>query len=121
VTVSVTLACEEGSLPVAWQPYSPHIWVEDKARRLKAGVPEDIAFATQPQIALEQIRELLAQEAPQYCVLADAGYGIDYVFRQGQSDLGLHYLVASPLPSVSGLRAWRRCHPNPKAVWAARR
>lgn len=93
VAVSVTLACEEGSLPVAWQLYLPHIWAEDKARRLKAGVPEDIAFATKPQIALQQIRELLAQEAPRHCVLADAGYGIDYAFRQGLGDLGLHYLV----------------------------
>ena len=93
VAVSVTLACEEGSLPVAWQLYLPHVWAEDKARRLKAGIPEDIAFATKPQIALQQIRHLLAQEAPRHCVLADAGYGIDYAFRQGLSDLGLHYMV----------------------------
>ena len=93
VAVSVTLACEEGSLPVAWQLYLPHIWAEDKARRLKAGIPADIAFATKPQIALQQIRDLLAQGAPRHCVLADAGYGIDYAFRQGLSDLGLHYMV----------------------------
>jgi SRSO17 transposase len=93
VAVSVSLACEEGSLPVAWQLYLPHIWAEDKARRVKAGIPEEIAFATKPQIALQQIRELLAQGAPHHCVLADAGYGIDYAFRQGLSDLGLHYMV----------------------------
>lgn len=93
VAVSVTLACEKGSLPVAWQLYLPHIWAEDKARRLKAGIPADIEFATKPQIALQQIRHLLAQGAPRHCVLADAGYGIDYAFRQGLSDLGLHYMV----------------------------
>ncbi len=93
VAVSVTLACEEGSLPVAWQLYLPHIWAEDKVRRLKAGVPADIAFATKPQIALQQIRNLLSQGAPRHCVLADAGYGIDYAFRQGLSDLGLRYMV----------------------------
>ena len=93
VAVSVTLACEEGSLPVAWQLYLPQIWAEDKARRLKAGIPADIAFATKPQIALQQIRDLLAQGAPRHCVLADAGYGIDYAFRQSLSDLGLHYMV----------------------------
>jgi len=93
VAVSVTLACEEGSLPVAWQLYLPRIWAEDKARRLKAGVPDDIAFATKPQIALQQLRDLLAQGAPRHCVLADAGYGIDYAFRQGLSDLGLYYMV----------------------------
>ena len=93
VAVSVTLACEKGSLPVAWQLYLPRAWAEDKARRLKAGVPEDIEFATKPQIALQQIQSLLRQGAPHHCVLADAGYGIDYAFRQSLSDLGLRYMV----------------------------
>jgi SRSO17 transposase len=93
VAVSVTLACEQGSLPVAWQLYLPHVWAEDGARRAKAGVPEDIEFATKPQIALQQIRGLLSQGAPRHCVLADAGYGIDSAFRQGLSDQGLAYVV----------------------------
>ena len=93
VAVSVTLACEEGSLPVAWQLYLPRAWAEDKARRLKAGVPEDIEFATKPQIALQQIQSLLRQGAPHHCVLADAGYGIDYTFRQALTDQGLLYMV----------------------------
>lgn len=93
VAVSVTLACEEGSLPVAWQLYLPHVWAEDDARRFKAGVPEDIEFATKPQIALQQIQGLLSEGAPRHCVLADAGYGIDYAFRQGLTDQGLTYVV----------------------------
>ena len=76
VAVSVTLACEEGSLPVAWQLYLPHVWAEDDVRRVKAGIPEDIKFATKPQIALQQIEDLLSEGAPRHCVLADAGYGI---------------------------------------------
>lgn len=93
VAVSVSLACELGSLPVAWQLYLPAVWAQDKARRAKAGVPEAIEFATKPQIALQQIRDLLAHGAPQHCVLADAGYGIDYAFRQGLQDIGLAYMV----------------------------
>jgi SRSO17 transposase len=93
VAVSVTLACEQGSLPVAWQLYLPHVWAEDKARRLKAGIPADIEFATKPQIALQQIQDLLSQGAPRHCVLADAGYGVDYAFRQGLSDQGLAYVL----------------------------
>ena len=46
VAVSVFLACEQGSLPVAWQLHSPEIWAEDDARRQKAGTPKDIGFAT---------------------------------------------------------------------------
>jgi SRSO17 transposase len=91
--VSVSLYCEQGSLPVAWQLYLPAAWAQDKARRAKAGVPENIEFAPKPQIALQQIRDLLAQGAPQHCVLADAGYGIDYAFRQGLSYLGLAYMA----------------------------
>ena len=93
VAVSVSLACSEASLPVAWQLYLPHNWAEDAVRRKKAGIPEDIEFATKPHIALQQIRGLLRQGAPHHCVLADAGYGIDYAFRQGLTDLGLDYVV----------------------------
>ena len=44
VAVSVSLACERGSLPVAWQLYLPESWAEDGERRQKAGIPEEIAF-----------------------------------------------------------------------------
>ncbi len=93
VAVSVSLACEQGSLPVAWQLYLPRSWAEDTGRRVKAGIPEDIEFATKPQIALQQLRKLIEEGAPRHCVLADAGYGIDYQFRQSLSDLGLAYVV----------------------------
>ena len=46
-------------------------------RRERAGVPQDVAFATKPAIALAQIERLLAQGAPKHCLLADAGYGVD--------------------------------------------
>ena len=93
VAVSVSLACAQGSLPVAWQLYLPEAWANDLLRRRKAGVPEAVGFATKPQIALQQIRALLAEGAPRHCVLADAGYGVDAAFRQGLTDLGLTYVV----------------------------
>ena len=93
VAVSVTLACQSGSLPVAWQLYLPEGWANDKLRREKAGVPQDVAFATKPAIALGQIERLLAQGAPKHCVLADAGYGVDTAFRGRLSELGLTYAV----------------------------
>lgn len=93
VAVSVSLACDQGSVPVAWQLYLPEEWVADPTRRQQAGVPEEVRFATKPQIALEQLRTLLAEAAPRHCVLADAGYGVDTAFRQALSDLGLPYAV----------------------------
>ncbi len=93
VAVSVTLASQGASLPVAWQLYLPKAWAEDEARRKKAGVPESIAFATKPAIALQQLQRLLEQGAPAHCVLADAGYGTDTAFREGLAGLGLPYIV----------------------------
>lgn len=93
VAVSVSLACDQGSLPVAWQLYLPEDWAADPKRRAQAGVPEDLRFATKTQIALAQLRTLLADGAPHHCVLADAGYGVDTAFRQALSDLGLAYAV----------------------------
>ena len=37
-SVSVSLACEAASLPVAWQLYLPKEWAADPGRRTKAGV-----------------------------------------------------------------------------------
>jgi SRSO17 transposase len=41
---------------VAYRLYLPEAWTSDAARRKKAGVPDEIGFATKPRIALEQIR-----------------------------------------------------------------
>jgi len=91
--VSVTLACEQGSLPVAWRLYLPEEWAADPVRRHKAGVPDDVGFATKTQIALQQLRKLMVEGAPRHCVLADAGYGVDNAFRQALTDMGLQYVV----------------------------
>ncbi|MBK7517435.1 MAG: IS701 family transposase [Betaproteobacteria bacterium] len=93
VAVSVSVACDQGSIPVAWQLYLPEDWANDLVRRRAAGVPDEIHFATKTQIALSQLRTLLAEGAPHHCVLADAGYGVDTGFRQALSDMGLLYAV----------------------------
>ena len=49
VAVSVSLACEAASVPVAWQLYLPSDWAADAARRDKAGVPEALEFTTKPK------------------------------------------------------------------------
>ncbi len=93
VAVSVSLATEDASLPVAYQLYLPEIWTQDPARRTKAGVPKEIHFQTKPEIALEQIRALVEEQVPRAPVLADAAYGNDNGFRDGLQQLRLEYAV----------------------------
>jgi SRSO17 transposase len=75
VAVSLSLASEQGSVPIAYQLYLPKDWAADPARRKTAGVPADIAFATKPEIALAQMRQAIACGVQPGVVLADAGYG----------------------------------------------
>jgi SRSO17 transposase len=93
VAVSLSLATEQASLPVAYQLYLPETWAHDLERRNKAGVPKEVRFQTKPEIALRQIRTLLEDGVPHAPVLADAAYGNDSGFREGLEGLGLFYAV----------------------------
>jgi SRSO17 transposase len=93
VAVTLSVASDHASLPVAFRLYLPEPWANDEERRRKAGVPADIAFQTKPQIALDQIRQAIAEHVPEGIVLADAGYGNDTAFRSGLTALGLCYVV----------------------------
>lgn len=93
VAVSISLATETASLPVAYRLYLPKDWAADRARRKKAQVPRQVHFTTKPQIALAQLEALLAAGAPPHCVIADAGYGVETAFRLRLSEMGLAYMV----------------------------
>lgn len=93
VAVSLSLASEQGSVPIAYQLYLPKDWAADSDRRKTAGVPADIAFATKPEIALAQMRQAIASGVQRGVVLADAGYGDETAFRDGITDLGMLYAV----------------------------
>jgi SRSO17 transposase len=74
--VSISLAHEHASLPVAYRLYLPEAWAQDRRRRRAAGVPDTVAFRPKWQIALEQITQLTGDGVPAAPVVADAGYGV---------------------------------------------
>ena len=96
VSVSLSVANAWASLPVAWRLYLPKGWAGDQTRRQAAGVPASLAFATKPQIALEQIRQAVAAGVPPGVVVMDGGYGWDARLRGGIAGLGLDYAAAAP-------------------------
>ncbi|WP_424139485.1 IS701 family transposase [Roseomonas chloroacetimidivorans] len=115
VAVSLSVANDHASLPIAWRLYLPEAWAEDPARRTKAGVPEEVAFATKPEIALEQIRKARADGVPAGVVLGDAGYGDETDFRVGVSEFGLDYVLGIR----SGTGVWPPGQaPLPPAPWS---
>src|SRR5467141_2074829 len=99
VAVSLSIANHAASLPVAYRLYLPKDWVDDDARRSKAGVPSDISFKTKPEIALEQIRWACKAGLPRGVALMDAAYGTDSRLRTGMTALGVTY-VAGIQPKI---------------------
>ena len=56
--------------------YLPKSWTSDHARLAAAHVPEAVAFATKPALAVQMIQRALATEIPFSWVAADAVYGV---------------------------------------------
>ncbi len=93
VAVSLSVANHAASLPVAYRLYLPRDWAEDKSRRHKAGVPEEISFKTKPEIALDHIRWAVEKGLPGNLVVLDAGYGHDAKLRAGITELEKLYVA----------------------------
>lgn len=117
VAVSLSLANRHASLPVAYRLYLPEEWAADSERRRKAGVPEEIGFATKPEIALAQIKAACKANLPRGVVLMDAGYGCNTKLRAGICALELSY-VAGILPQTT---VWvSGTGPLPPKPWSGR-
>jgi len=93
VAVSVSVANDAVSLPVAYQLYLPESWAGDRHRRRTVGVPDQLAFQPKWQIALGQIRGLQAEALPAAPVVADAGYGDTTEFRDALTTAAIPYAV----------------------------
>ena len=117
VAVTLSVANELASLPIAYRLYLPKDWARDAKPRKKARVPKEVRFATKGAIALSQIEQAIAEGVPPGVVLADAGYGTDSKFRQRLSDLGLRYAVGI----VSTTSVWPEGKgPLAPKAWAGR-
>src|SRR5438046_2947030 len=103
VAVSVSVANEAVSLPIAYQLYLPESWAGDRRRRRGAGVPDAVAFQPKWQIALGQIQTAQAEGVPPAPVVADAGYGDTTAFREALTAAGLGYVVGVKKDTT----AWR--------------
>lgn len=108
VAVSVSLANEAGSVPLAYQLYLPQEWAKDAKRRARAGVPQELKFQTKGEMARAQIAAALKAGIPRGVVLADAAYGDETNFRD--------WLIEQQCDYVLGVRAnttvwWGRHQP----------
>jgi SRSO17 transposase len=69
-------------------------WCADPRRRVAAGVPDEIGFATKPCLALDMITAAVRAGVPAGWVAADEVYGADPDLRAGLRAHGLGYVLA---------------------------
>ena len=93
VATSLNYATEDASIPLDFSLYMPNIWMKDRKRCKKAGVPRDHVFRKKWQLALDMIDRAVAWGISQGVVVADAGYGSVVEFRSQLRERGLPYVL----------------------------
>ena len=94
VGVFLGYASPKGRAGIDRALYLPEAWANDPDRREAAGVPEDVAFRTKPQLAREMVARALDAGVPAAWVVADEVYGADSAFRLPLEERGQAYVLA---------------------------
>ena len=105
VSVEVVVSDGEIAAPVAGRLYLPESWAGDWARREAAGIPPEVTFQTKPMIAVELMREIVADGVSRAPVLGDEVYGNSSDLRRAlRQELDLEYF----LNAGGDLLAWTK-------------
>lgn len=73
--VYATLAGGRGHAIVAARLYLPQEWASDTDRRRQARLPERVTFKTKPELAVEMMAELAAEDRLPAWITGDEVYG----------------------------------------------
>lgn len=96
VGVFLAYAGEKGHALIDRALYLPKEWADDRPRCRAAGVPDEVGFATKPQLAERMIRRAWAVGVTAAWVTGDTVYGHDGKFRRFLEAHGQAYLLAVP-------------------------
>lgn len=94
VLVTLTLATPDGHALIGRSLYLPEDWAADEERRELAGVPDDVMFATKPELAAELLQDAHDQGIRGGFVAGDEVY-CACALRKGIRELGLGYVLAA--------------------------
>jgi len=104
--VAVYLAYATGPGVIDRELYLPQGWIDDPARLKAAGVPDQVGFATKPELARLMLGRALDAEVPAGWVTADEVYGGSPALCGWLEGRTMPYVLAvkstEPLPPASG-------------------
>jgi SRSO17 transposase len=123
VAVYLTYAGARGHALIDVALYLPKSWTEDPGRLARAGVPDDVEFATKPELAQRMLTDALEAGVLASWVAGDEVYGAATALRtscrehsasmgSGMYSMWRATIIWSP-HSVASTRWWRRCPRSP--------
>ena len=121
--VHASYAAPAGHAVIAARLYMPKDWADDSGRRAAAGIPDDLKFATKPQLAAEIVKELATEGRCPPWVTGDEVYGRDAKLRQVLEDQRTGYVLKIPcsfritLPTGQKARADHAARLVPAGAW----
>jgi SRSO17 transposase len=91
IGINLSVVTRSEQVPIDFELYLPKCWADDRVRRSKVHIPDEIGFQTRPELAMRMIRRALADEVPEGVVLVDSAYGDSSAFRRQLRENGLDY------------------------------
>jgi SRSO17 transposase len=77
--------------------YLPKGWTEDAERCAEAGIPEEVEFATKPELAMRMLTRALDADVPAAWVTGDEVYGQQFKLRHMLEGRAMSYVLAVPV------------------------
>jgi SRSO17 transposase len=121
--VYASYAAPAGHAVIGARLYLPADWAGDRERRRAAGVPDDLAFKTKPQLAIEMAGEIIAEGSCPPWVTGDEVYGRDAKLRSFLEARRTGYVLGVPcsfrvtLPAGQKIRADHAARLAPAQAW----
>ena len=94
IGVSLHAVGSKGTVPLGWALYLPEDWCKDPARRQQAKIPEEIDFATKPQLGVDLAVRAAGWKLGTAPVLGDQAYGDNTELRDRLHSEGLQYVLS---------------------------
>jgi SRSO17 transposase len=101
IGVFLAYATGAGQALIDRELYLPRAWTDDRDRAHAAGIPDDVPFATKPELARRMLQRALGAGVPAGWLTADEIYGQDKRLRVWceQHGLPMCWPPAPPTPS----------------------
>ena len=116
IGVFLGYATPAGRTLVDRELYLPQAWSDDRDRCAQAGVPDDVGFATKPELAIRMLARALDAGVPAGWVTADEVYGQHGGLRQFLEQRRMPYVLAIP----TSQRLWADLGDGPAQLRADR-